>query len=92
MIVICGFAITLFLLFALSLCVMRLCILTSVIPNMLKVICHEIIDVDNEEDHLDVMHIGGSSKGKVFLSSYQYSIYLHSLHIYTICINILIHI
>lgn len=40
---------------------------------MLKVICHEIIDVDMEEDCGDIMHIDGeidrNGKGKVLQSS-----------------------
>ncbi|KAH6786469.1 Ubiquitin-conjugating enzyme family protein [Perilla frutescens var. hirtella] len=41
-------------------------------PNSSKqkeVICHEIIDVDIEEDHGDVLLIDGSSKGKKALSN-----------------------
>lgn len=34
-----------------------------------KVICHEVIDVDIEEDHDDVLRIDGSSKGKKPLSN-----------------------
>ncbi|XP_057811200.1 probable ubiquitin-conjugating enzyme E2 25 isoform X3 [Salvia miltiorrhiza] len=41
-------------------------------PNSSKqkeVICHEIIDLDIEEDHADVFRIEGSSKGKKALSN-----------------------
>lgn len=47
--------------------------LTSNIPNFLKVICHEIIDVDMEEDCDDASltdwEVDRSAKGKVPQSS-----------------------